>query len=133
MAWIELRHSSMFYPPVRSLGLSQYILLFPFPLSFLPLRLPSKAPMRTWSNLARFITLGALCAWSQGRPSLANAGDGAPLARRAPATEKSVIIQMFEWTWDSVAAECTNFIGPAGYGFVQGMSPDMCRYYSIGA
>jgi hypothetical protein len=26
---------------------------------------------------------------------------------------------MFEWTWDSVAAECTNFIGPAGYGFVQ--------------
>ncbi|KAJ7477433.1 glycoside hydrolase, partial [Mycena latifolia] len=30
------------------------------------------------------------------------------------------IIQMFEWTWASVAAECTNFIGPAGYGFVQG-------------
>ena len=78
--------------------------------------------MRTWSNLARFITLGALCAWSQGRPSPANADDGTPLARRAPATEKSVIIQMFEWTWDSVAAECTNFIGPAGYGFVQGMS-----------
>ena len=35
-------------------------------------------------------------------------------------SSKSVIIQMFEWTWDSVAAECTNFIGPAGYGFVQG-------------
>ncbi|KAH8110895.1 glycoside hydrolase family 13 protein, partial [Phellopilus nigrolimitatus] len=30
-----------------------------------------------------------------------------------------VIIQMFEWTWDSIAAECTDFIGPAGYGFVQ--------------
>ncbi|ETW76368.1 glycoside hydrolase family 13 protein [Heterobasidion irregulare TC 32-1] len=26
---------------------------------------------------------------------------------------------MFEWTWDSIAAECTNFLGPAGYGFVQ--------------
>lgn len=25
-----------------------------------------------------------------------------------------VIIQMFEWTWDSIAAECTAFIGPAG-------------------
>ena len=25
-----------------------------------------------------------------------------------------VIIQMFEWSWDSIAAECTNFIGPAG-------------------
>lgn len=42
------------------------------------------------------------------------------LLSRAPTSSKSVIIQMFEWTWDSVAAECTNFIGPAGYGYVQG-------------
>ena len=27
---------------------------------------------------------------------------------------------MFEWDWDSVAAECTSFLGPAGYGNVQG-------------
>lgn len=26
---------------------------------------------------------------------------------------------MFQWNWNSVAAECTAFIGPAGYGFVQ--------------
>ncbi|SRR6266702_2827866 len=32
----------------------------------------------------------------------------------------AVIAQMFEWNWNSVAAECTNFLGPAGYGFVQG-------------
>ncbi len=32
----------------------------------------------------------------------------------------AVIAQMFEWTWDSVAAECATFLGPAGYGFVQG-------------
>ncbi|KAN0114196.1 Glycoside hydrolase superfamily [Russula decolorans] len=32
---------------------------------------------------------------------------------------KVVIAQMFEWDWDSVAAECTSFLGPAGYGFVQ--------------
>jgi hypothetical protein len=31
-----------------------------------------------------------------------------------------VIAQMFEWTWDSVAAECASFLGPAGYAFVQG-------------
>ena len=31
-----------------------------------------------------------------------------------------VIAQMFEWTWDSIGAECINFLGPAGYGFVQG-------------
>ncbi|KAL5632943.1 hypothetical protein ACGC1H_003438 [Rhizoctonia solani] len=30
---------------------------------------------------------------------------------------------MFEWSWDSIAAECTNFIGPAGYGYVQVSPP----------
>jgi len=30
---------------------------------------------------------------------------------------------MFEWNWDSVAAECTRFLGPAGYGFVQVSPP----------
>ncbi|EJD44954.1 glycoside hydrolase [Auricularia subglabra TFB-10046 SS5] len=39
---------------------------------------------------------------------------------RPAETKAPVIIQMFEWNWDSLAAECTNFIGPAGYGFVQG-------------
>ncbi|KAL5532385.1 hypothetical protein ACEPAF_5955 [Sanghuangporus sanghuang] len=38
---------------------------------------------------------------------------------RAPSGSKDVIIQMFEWSWDSIAAECTAFIGPAGYGFIQ--------------
>ncbi|KAF9484818.1 glycoside hydrolase [Pholiota conissans] len=46
------------------------------------------------------------------------------LGPRAPVgTAKNVIIQMFEWTWDSIAAECTDFIGPAGYGFVQVSPP----------
>lgn len=39
---------------------------------------------------------------------------------RTPSGAKTVIAQMFEWTWDSIAAECTDFLGPAGYGFVQG-------------
>ncbi|KAF7318438.1 Alpha-amylase [Mycena chlorophos] len=46
-----------------------------------------------------------------------------PIPKRAPGGTKTVIIQMFEWTWASVAAECTNFIGPAGYGFVQVSPP----------
>lgn len=45
----------------------------------------------------------------------------ATLHKRGPSGSKTVIIQMFEWTWDSVAAECKNFIGPNGYGFVQGI------------
>ncbi|KAI0246821.1 glycoside hydrolase [Lactifluus subvellereus] len=42
-----------------------------------------------------------------------------PNAGRSPSGSKAVIAQMFEWNWDSVAAECTSFLGPAGYGFVQ--------------
>ncbi|CAE6470950.1 unnamed protein product [Rhizoctonia solani] len=42
---------------------------------------------------------------------------------RAPSGSKTVIIQLFEWSWDSIAAECTNFIGPAGYGYVQVSPP----------
>jgi hypothetical protein len=55
-----------------------------------------------------------------------------------------VIVQMFQWNWDSIAEvnptvsyamhvqmlyssmitqECTQFLGPAGYGFVQSMTP----------
>ncbi|KIO30302.1 glycoside hydrolase family 13 protein [Tulasnella calospora MUT 4182] len=30
---------------------------------------------------------------------------------------------MFQWNWDSIAAECTQFIGPAGYGYVQVSPP----------
>jgi hypothetical protein len=42
------------------------------------------------------------------------------IGARAPSGSKPVIIQMFEWKWDSIATECRDFIGPAGYGFVQG-------------
>ena len=78
--------------------------------------------MANWLRLASFVILGALFTAAEGRPSLAIASSGNALTSRAPSTNKTVIIQMFEWTWDSVASECTNFIGPAGYGFVQGRS-----------
>ena len=44
------------------------------------------------------------------------------LSIRSPSGSKTVIIEMFEWNWESIATECTNFIGPAGYGFVQGFN-----------
>jgi 1,4-alpha-glucan branching enzyme len=31
----------------------------------------------------------------------------------------AIIIQMFEWNWNSIGEECANFIGPAGYSHVQ--------------
>ncbi|KZW01365.1 glycoside hydrolase family 13 protein [Exidia glandulosa HHB12029] len=35
------------------------------------------------------------------------------------AAQKDTIVQMFGWNWDSIAQECTQFLGPAGYGYVQ--------------
>ena len=34
-----------------------------------------------------------------------------------------VIANMFQWTWNSVAEECTGSLGPAGYGYVQVSPP----------
>ncbi|GLI26171.1 hypothetical protein ARHIZOSPH14_04130 [Agromyces rhizosphaerae] len=35
----------------------------------------------------------------------------------------NVIANLFQWTWDSVASECTDSLGPAGYGYVQVSPP----------
>ncbi|KAI8986851.1 glycoside hydrolase [Trametes punicea] len=79
--------------------------------------------MSKWLRLA---ALAALCI-STGAvdtyPSLLDTSDAQSVNARAPSGSKDVIVQMFEWTWDSVAAECTSFIGPAGYGFVQVSPP----------
>jgi hypothetical protein len=58
------------------------------------------------------------------------ASDGQVLYLRGPNGKKNVIADMFEWTWDSIAAECTSFLGPAGYGFVQSKytSDSVCSF-----
>jgi hypothetical protein len=70
--------------------------------------------MMKWPTLFSFVSL-ALAA-----PSPIHSRFNSTHDRRGPGGSKNVIIQMFEWNWDSIAAECTNFIGPNGYGFVQG-------------
>ena len=40
-----------------------------------------------------------------------------PAAAEAPRGD--VILTTFQWDWDSVARECTDTIGPAGFGYVQ--------------
>jgi len=44
-------------------------------------------------------------------------------ALAAPAGPRQVIANLFEWNWNSVGAECTNFLGPRGYGYVQVSPP----------
>ncbi|CDO69062.1 Glycoside Hydrolase Family 13 / Carbohydrate-Binding Module Family 20 protein [Trametes cinnabarina] len=76
--------------------------------------------MVLWGLLRGFTVLCAIFSTAYARPS-DYISSRSPLDSRAPFGNKDVIVQMFEWTWDSVAAECTDFLGPAGYGFVQGM------------
>ncbi|KAJ3540767.1 hypothetical protein NMY22_g4158 [Coprinellus aureogranulatus] len=49
--------------------------------------------------------------------------DAQNVTGRAPSASKKVIAQMFGWNWDSLAAECRNFLGPEGYGYIQVSPP----------
>ncbi|MGW2615303.1 alpha-amylase [Streptomyces sp. NPDC001500] len=48
---------------------------------------------------------------------------GASTASAAPPGVKDVTAVLFEWNFASVAKECTNTLGPAGYGYVQVSPP----------
>ena len=50
--------------------------------------------------------------------SIASASDPAQVV-----TKQSVGVQMFEWTWNSLAKECTTSLGPAGYDWVEVSPP----------
>src|SRR5215469_4813262 len=45
-------------------------------------------------------------------------------ARAATDAGNDVIANLFMWPWTSVAGECTNVLGPAGYGAVQVSPPE---------
>ncbi|KAJ7090419.1 alpha-amylase [Mycena belliarum] len=53
------------------------------------------------------------------RPNFAIPHDVHCALRRSPQKDRNTIVQLFEWPWDSVASECTAFLGPAGYGYAQ--------------
>ncbi|MFE0793330.1 alpha-amylase [Streptomyces mutabilis] len=44
-------------------------------------------------------------------------------AQASPPGDKDVTAVLFEWNFASVARECTNTLGPAGYGYVQVSPP----------
>ena len=54
---------------------------------------------------------------------------GSPSADSAPATDGSghdVGVELFQWTWNSIARECTEQLGPAGYSWVLTSPPQDC-------
>jgi len=52
------------------------------------------------------------------RASTVQASTGRAAAATTTAV-RDVIVQMFDWPWTDIAAECTNVLGPDGYGAVQ--------------
>jgi alpha-amylase len=44
-------------------------------------------------------------------------------AAASPPSAKDVTATLFQWRFDSVARECTNYLGPKGYGFVEVSPP----------
>ncbi|MFE8943565.1 carbohydrate-binding module family 20 domain-containing protein [Streptomyces sp. NPDC007856] len=45
-------------------------------------------------------------------------------AQAGTTAKGDVIANLWEWNWDSIASECTNVLGPAGYGAVQVAPPE---------
>ncbi|HET9138056.1 carbohydrate-binding module family 20 domain-containing protein [Actinophytocola sp.] len=55
--------------------------------------------------------------------SLPAAAEPAGIASGTSPGAKDVIVHLFEWPWASVASECTNVLGPKGFGGVQVSPP----------
>src|SRR3954471_17008269 len=72
---------------------------------------------RRWAIPGVLVLLTGLITVAIGRPHQADAkADASPGAR-------DVIVHLFEWPWASVASECTNVLGPKGFGGVQVSPP----------
>jgi alpha-amylase len=76
--------------------------------------------MRTHKIIAA-ITTAALVAAALVAAVVRPAGQAE--ASTASPGSKDVIVHLFGWPWASVAAECTNVLGPKGFGGVQVSPP----------
>lgn len=77
-----------------------------------------RVPIRPRTAIVAVLTLiAALC--------LAASPARTPHAAAAVTPPRGdVIANLFEWNWNSIASECTNVLGPAGYGGVQVAPPE---------
>ena len=83
-------------------------------------------------NTIKFLFIAALTATTLGactdeaeRPEKPSANSPVNSEHAEPGTPEvnlasgDVFLQLFEWRWQDVAAECENFLGPKGYAAVQ--------------
>ena len=96
-------------------------------------------PLRRRLNRTALIASTILVAGTGLAPTAADAAPAAPApapsravlqarsgASDAPSlrsADPGVMANLFEWSWDSVGAECTDVLGPAGFGGVQVSPP----------
>ncbi len=81
-----------------------------------------RTPTRTRSPLRRFTSTVLSCVL-MAAGTVTALTTAAPAARAAPPGGKDVTAVLFSWDFDSVARECADRLGPAGYGFVQVSPP----------
>lgn len=72
-------------------------------------------------SLARTLLVSALVAGMGLVSAAAEAEENPNLTK--PIDGSAVGIQMFGWNWDSLAAECTNHLGPNGYDWILTLPP----------
>jgi alpha-amylase len=90
------------------------------------------AAPRRGGRLRRLVATAASAALALGTAFAATVPAAAPATAAPPLPTPvvdspngrgDVILNLFQWTWDAVAAECTSTIGPAGFGYVQVSPP----------
>lgn len=74
-------------------------------------RTPSRAHRRTRTAVLPLLLAAGLALLTACTPSSAPAASVAPRVR-------DVGVQLFQWTWQAIGRECTDRLGPAGYGWV---------------
>ena len=91
---------------------SHYSLLpFSFPTNSSRLPIP---PMYGLFALLSLLTLVAAAPSPRQTPGKGTSKHHPEPFGRSQTSSPEVIIQLFQWNWDSIANECKNFIGPAG-------------------
>lgn len=87
---------------------------------------------RRRERLRRFAAVTASAAIAIGAAFTATVPTTTPAAAAPPVpspvvdasnAEGDVVLNLFQWTWNSVAAECESTIGPAGFGYVKVSPP----------
>jgi len=85
-------------------------------------RCTARTTGRSWPAFLALIaaaTVAVSAACTTGVPaSSATSRPPGPGSAARPAGARDVGVQLFQWTWDAIATECTDHLGPAGYGWV---------------